>query len=244
MIFYIYKITCTINGKVYIGQTKNIRKRWDEHKYHLRRNIHHSTHMQRAFNKHGEESFLHEVVETCSKEQADEREKFWIVFYDSTNKLKGFNLESGGNLLKQLAQETKDKIGRKNKLNYKKTHVFVNSPESIIKRSSSNTGKKRSPEFIERMSEIAKKRTGDSNPFYGRTHSPEVKEKISKANRGGTGGGKPKKKLLAINLETKEEIIFGSKCEAAKNGFPSRSYINKVLNGTFKQYNGYTFKEI
>lgn len=241
--YYIYKITCTENNRVYIGQTKNKRKRWDEHKYDLRRNQHHSVYMQRAFNKYGENSFKHEIIETCSSAKVDEKEIFWITFYDSTNKLKGFNLESGGNKLKQLAQETKDKISAKNKVNYEHTKFALNSPEAILKRSVSNTGKKRSVKFRNRMKEIAESRTGEKNSFFGKQHTNETKRKIGEANRG-RALGMPRKKIIATNIETGEEIIFSSKCEASKNGFPSRSYINRVLSGKYKQYNGYTFKEI
>lgn len=46
--------------------------------------------------KHGIENFEFEVIEECDDFQVDEREKFWIAHYDSTNRDKGYNLSKGG----------------------------------------------------------------------------------------------------------------------------------------------------
>lgn len=237
----IYKIQCLSNGKVYIGQTKNKRKRWDEHKYELRRGIHHSTHLQRAWNKFGEKNFTFTVIEECQQENADEREVYWIRFYDSTNKMKGYNLEGGGNINKTLSDETKKKIGRLNKLHYhSKVKFYVNSPEAIKKRSESNRGKRRNTDFRKRMSEIASLRTGESNPFYGQKHSDEFKEMMSVRFKG--VARRPPKPLIATHIETGEVLEFSSRKEAEEYGF-NRTGICAVLNGKWNSYKGYIFKE-
>lgn len=58
----IYKITCKGNNKIYIGSSKNIKYRWQVHLSELRGNRHHSTYLQRSFNKYGEESFEFSVL--------------------------------------------------------------------------------------------------------------------------------------------------------------------------------------
>lgn len=180
----IYKIECLKDGKVYVGQTKNRRKRWDEHKYYLRKGIHHSTHLQRAWTKYGEVNFEFSVIEQCDISVADERERYWIHYYDSANKLHGFNLDLGGGTCKELSEETKIKIGKKNKLHYhRKNKYILNSPEAILKRSKSNTGKKRDSDFRKQMSEMASLKTGSKNPFFGQKHSEETKKAIGDANR-------------------------------------------------------------
>ena len=79
---YIYKITNLINNKVYIGQTKNYRSRFSEHKHELLHHKHHNSKLQEDFNRFGLTNLKFEIIEECStKEQALERETYWINYY-------------------------------------------------------------------------------------------------------------------------------------------------------------------
>jgi len=52
----------------------------------------------KAVNKYGKESFIKEIIEICdSKELLNEREIFWIKFYNSTDRKTGYNISTGGN---------------------------------------------------------------------------------------------------------------------------------------------------
>lgn len=57
----IYTITCIETGKVYVGQTINVRKRWESHRHYLARGTHRNQHLQRAWAKYGAEAFVFEV---------------------------------------------------------------------------------------------------------------------------------------------------------------------------------------
>lgn len=74
----IYKILNIETGDFYIGSSKDIHRRKRHHKNGLRRNIHHNTHLQNAWNKYTEQSFLFETMELVDITQLEEREQYYI----------------------------------------------------------------------------------------------------------------------------------------------------------------------
>lgn len=90
----IYKITNKINNKVYIGQSIDIKQRWRAHIYAA--NQHQDTHLYRAINHYGLENFVFEIIEVLepNRNLLDDREKYWINYYDSYNT--GYNSTLGG----------------------------------------------------------------------------------------------------------------------------------------------------
>ena len=106
----IYKITNIKNNKVYIGQSVKLSARKNGHINSLKKQQHHNPLLQLAFNKYGQKSFIFEILEECEIDQLDEKERFWISFFDSTNRDYGYNFESGGNLKKRAHPETVEKI--------------------------------------------------------------------------------------------------------------------------------------
>lgn len=94
---YIYKITNQINGKVYIGQTKRpIKQRWWEHKNASKNknNPGYDYPLYRAFRKYGIHNFKIEEIEKCTYDKLDEREIYWIKYFNSFHN--GYNLTLGG----------------------------------------------------------------------------------------------------------------------------------------------------
>jgi hypothetical protein len=61
----VYQIKCLPTGKFYIGSSINLRRRWATHRAHLKRQSHHSRHMQNAWNRHGPEAFEFTVLVYC-----------------------------------------------------------------------------------------------------------------------------------------------------------------------------------
>ena len=106
----IYKITNIKNDKVYIGQSVNLDKRIYSHKYHLKTNTHYNKALQNSFNKYGAKSFVFEIIEECEISDLDEKECFWISFFNSTERICGFNFETGGNANKSVHKDTIEKI--------------------------------------------------------------------------------------------------------------------------------------
>ena len=106
----IYKITNQVNKKVYIGQSQNISQRWKSHRKHYQKDDYP---IYRAMRKYGIDNFSFEVIEECSLEELNDKEKYWIKYYDSHNSSNGYNLTDGGNTsmpLKLTKQQVKDII--------------------------------------------------------------------------------------------------------------------------------------
>lgn len=74
----IYRILCRANQKAYIGSAVNIKRRWMRHRNDLRSGQHHSTYMQRSYDKHGEDAFVFEVLEECAVSLLVEREQDYL----------------------------------------------------------------------------------------------------------------------------------------------------------------------
>lgn len=93
--YSIYKIVNTVNGKVYIGQTsKDIYCRMSAHMKAARKRV--NRRLYDAMNKYGVENFTIDLIEKCTKYDADDKEIYWIAFYDSTNPNNGYNMTPGG----------------------------------------------------------------------------------------------------------------------------------------------------
>lgn len=81
MVCGIYKITNQVNGKFYIGQSRNIKKRWRQHTSGLNRPnplSRGSYPLRAAFLKYGLDQFNFDIIEECPEEQLLTREAFWI----------------------------------------------------------------------------------------------------------------------------------------------------------------------
>lgn len=88
---YIYKINNKINNKMYIGSTDNYKKRFYTHKHELNNDKHINIHLQRAWNKYGENNFEFKILEECNEKVKLEREQYYLdtltPFYPS-----GYNI--------------------------------------------------------------------------------------------------------------------------------------------------------
>lgn len=93
----IYKITNDINGKQYIGQTiRKLSTRWNCHVYNANNGSNYALH--KAMRKYGVEHFHVEQIDVASsKEELNEKEKYWIAKLNTLSP-NGYNLVEGGNV--------------------------------------------------------------------------------------------------------------------------------------------------
>ena len=89
----IYLITNIINDLKYVGQSIDIYNRWQQHK-NASTNQKEQSKLYQAIREYGIENFNFQILEECSKEQLNEREIYWIQYYDSFNN--GYNMTHGG----------------------------------------------------------------------------------------------------------------------------------------------------
>jgi group I intron endonuclease len=167
----IYKITNNINTKIYIGQTiQDINLRWNSHKSLLRKGNHPNDYLQASWIKYGEDSFIFEILEIITDvEILNDRESFWIGKFNSINKEKGYNLQSGGQLNRTCSAETRLKMSKSSKGKPK-------SPEHIRKSIETKANKNIKPS-LETRAKI-------SASMKGKVRSKKHSENIAKSLKG------------------------------------------------------------
>ena len=105
----IYIIKNTINNKVYIGQTKvSLKLRFQNHLSAARNGKDYV--IGKAIRKYGEENFYIELLEECTIEELNEREKYWISYFNATNNKFGYNISIGGNVIRTTKELNKDLV--------------------------------------------------------------------------------------------------------------------------------------
>lgn len=91
---FIYKITNTLNNKIYIGKTeRTVEARWKEHLKNINK-YKDTLPLYKAMYKYGKENFSVEAIEECTSDELDDHEIYWIAYYESYGK--GYNCTGGG----------------------------------------------------------------------------------------------------------------------------------------------------
>jgi group I intron endonuclease len=231
----IYKIKNKINNKIYVGKSLE-----DDPEY-----FGSGISIKRAIEKYGKDSFEKEIIERCEKlETLNEREKYWIREYKSTDRKIGYNLAEGGN-----GGNTRKGYSEMELLNYqKKLSESVLNSEKYKLFVDDRRGKKR-PEHSKKLKELYE--TGKIKPWnLGVKTSEETKKKISKKNKGKKFSEEIKKKIsdskkvkiIMLDKNYKEICSFDSIKEGSEIMYINRCCISDCLNGRQKTAGGYLWK--
>ena len=194
---FIYKIVNLKNSKVYIGQTraKRASARFSYHKWHLRNNKHHNSHLQSDWSEYGEDAFSFLVV--CSAESLEELdvlEKDEILKVESYNSERGYNKQYGGRVSPQLCADVKDRIS-KARLGYKASDETkrrmslarkgvpgkIPSEETRRKMSAAAKGRILGPPSEETRRKISERHKGRVSCRKGVILSEETRRKMSES---------------------------------------------------------------
>ena len=161
----VYRIYNTFNGKSYVGQTTQPVESYVRHKFnHCER----CRRLHNAIQKYGKESFTWETIVICKLDDLDFFERFYIGFYDCINN--GYNLESGGNALKTMSNESRARMSDAKKMYY------TNNPDAIEKLSASKKKYFENPVNRQKQSARTKKYFAN-NPDKIPMKRTEVREK-------------------------------------------------------------------
>lgn len=109
----IYKVIYIPENKVvYVGQSINIEERFKQHKYvmNCKNELAYDTHFYRALRKYEIENFQFEVIEECQQEDLDEREIYWISYFDTFNNRYNSTIGRQNYPLDKLSEEEANKI--------------------------------------------------------------------------------------------------------------------------------------
>ena len=174
-IYCVYVHTNQINGKKYVGQTRqNPIKRWNAGRGYKKNPF-----FWNAIQKYGWQNFKHEIIATnLTKTEADELEKKLIKEWRLLNPEYGYNLHEGG---------ANGSVSDVAKQNMSKAKSGVNHPWYG----------KHLPEAIRKK--ISESKNGTNNSFYGKHHTEETKKKIREANSGDKGHNS--KKVYQYDLQ-------------------------------------------
>jgi len=191
----VYKITNMVNGKIYIGKAeKSIQERFLAHIDCAKKKV--NKHLYDAMNHYGFQNFDVNMVEKCNSiKELNEKEMYWIKFFNSTDKNIGYNIALGGTggdtFTSQSTLRKKEICKKRSKSMIGKNKGKKLSQETKEKLRIAFTGKHPSIEARKKMSasakiaqnrpEVKEKR---SKSMTGKKHSPETNLKVSKVLKG------------------------------------------------------------
>lgn len=245
----IYKITSP-SGKIYIGQSVNIKKRFKQY-YNGR--FKNQTRLKNYFIKYGIENHTFEVVEECSIELLNELERYYQDFYNvigknglncvltstkdkkyivsKETKQKLRNLKLG----KKTSDQTKEKI-RKIRLGSKMSkESSIKKRESMLGEKNHFFGKKHTKETIEKIKYKNSLKKGELNNFYGKKHKDSTKEILSKKRKELINSGFIAYSKKVINTNTNVEYL--SLAELCRNENLNYNNVRSGIYNKLKKYN-------
>lgn len=206
----IYCITNEVNNKKYIGQSKDIYKRWSVHKCYLNKGTHDNKHLQAAWLKYGESSFSFAILEVCLEDYLDERECYYIEKYKTIDPKIGYNLQCGGGVNRVIRESTREKL----RAAAKKAH------ENYI------PGSRKSSMLGKHLSDEAKEKIRQAR--LGTKASEETKKKLSEMRIGSNNSNS--KPVYCPELD---ETFWGAKEAQEKYGY-NKNHISSCLHGKRK----------
>lgn len=221
---YIYLTTNLINGKKYIGQHNGSIK--DDY-------LGSGVLLVKAIKKYGKENFKKEILEECNITELDEKEKYWITYYNAFEDENFYNLAKGGQkgdgweAARRYFQQHPEEAQEVYQRNYQNLKEWQrNNPDKVKEniekmiqgsRDYFNTHPEKRKENVAKL-QIAKEK-------WQREHPEEYQQQIKNFIKAGSDANS--QKIRCINTGE----IFPSIAEAARHYNTHQTNISKVLKG-------------
>lgn len=221
----IYKITNTINGKCYIGQSVNIERRWNEHRSSSRLGSS-SPLLYKAIRKYGLSKFIFEIVEECSIDLLDNRETYWISKLNPE-----YNMTIGGVGTKGhiVSNETKQVLSNRSKQQWEN----MSEEEKVLRIKNNLKG----PRIGRKLSDETKLKLRNAN--LGKKYCDKTRKLHSlSAKKHMLGNSNGNKSVVALLDDGVFAIEFPSIVTAANFFEVHPSCITKCLKGIQKHAAG------
>jgi group I intron endonuclease len=238
----VYKTTNLINGKFYIGQDLHNNSNY----------LGSGLMLNNAIKKYGKENFHKEIIEVCnSKEELNEREKFWIKELNSQDREIGYNIADGGsggdtftNCINKEERRLKYKENGKNQCSIRGGF----SPDPIKRKELAIKANKDRQMKGYKHSEETKAKIGDAH--RGKEISEEARKNISEATKAAMSNvdmkslykekveaklkaaweSRDRQRLLELEELDKTDMNHGQKCKALDISYPTYQKLRKMIN--------------
>lgn len=226
--YCIYKHTLP-NQKVYIGQTCDTKRRWRACNYVG------NCFFYNAIQKYGWENITHEILEdNLTLEEANEKEKYYIALYQSTNSQYGYNLRAGGEGGGVIENKTE-----KFKERYKKVYQYTLEGDFIAEWDSLTLAAEGCG-ATDKITGISQCCNGKRKTAYGFQWRYEKFDYLPKQKLTGV-----EKRIVQKDLDGNTVQIYNSLSEARDAlGMKSHKSISNVLNGLAKTAYGFLWEEL
>ncbi len=197
----IYKITSP-SGKIYIGQSTNINRRWQEHK---RLSFKFETKLKNSLVKYGIDNHIFDIIEECEIGKLNDRESHWQDYYNSVHKgLNCFRTKSSDKS-GYLCEESRKKISKSRKANPNVNDKLKGIPlseEHKLKIGLGNKGKTKTEEAKQKISIHRKgKYKGEEHHQYGKPLNEKSRKAFSEIRKKSVGLDNLESKIV-IDLNT------------------------------------------
>ena len=196
----VYRIRHLLTNKKYVGSAAvSFKSRWSKHRRELNAGKHHSPHLQRAWNKYGEDAFVFEIVERTEPQHAVAQEEVFIAYWKATDPDHGYNqcarcssplgLKRSAETRKKMSDSLKraNSSEEKKELLRERNRQRVWTPESRAKLADHNRGRKHSEKTREKIAAVS------------RNMSQETRDKISAAAKGRNPTEQQRQRLIEYN---------------------------------------------